>query len=155
MKKRILTKITHSQLQTEAFAEEIGTTLKGGECIELIADLGGGKTTFTRGLVRGTKSDDHVSSPTFTISKIYEAPQFLIHHFDFYRLNTPGLIAHELSEVAHDPKAVSIIEWGDVVKNSLPKKRVTITITTLDEDSRELTIQLPEEYSYILEGIDV
>ena len=139
MKERILTKITHSQLQTEAFAEEIGTTLKGGECIELIADLGGGKTTFTRGLVRGTKSDDHVSSPTFTISKIYEAPQFLIHHF----------------EVAHDPKAVSIIEWGDVVKNSLPKKRVTITITTLDEDSRELTIQLPEEYSYILEGIDV
>ena len=154
MQEEILTKITHSQSETEAFAEVIGHNLKGGECIELIADLGGGKTTFTRGLVRGTKSEDQVSSPTFTISKIYETPRFLIHHFDFYRLATPGLIAHELSEVADDPRAVSIIEWGDVVREVLPKKRITITITAIDEDSRKLEVQLPKDSAYILEGIN-
>jgi tRNA A37 threonylcarbamoyladenosine biosynthesis protein TsaE len=78
----------------------------------------------------------------------------LIHHFDFYRLATPGLIAHELAEVADDPRAVSVIEWGDVVREGLPKKRITITITAIDEDSRKLEVQLPKGNAYILEGIN-
>ena len=58
--------ISKSASDTEAYAEQIGNNLKGGEIIELISDLGGGKTTFVRGLARGMGSTDAVSSPSFT-----------------------------------------------------------------------------------------
>lgn len=153
MQGQTLTAKTYSQSQTESLAQIIGSNLRGGECIELVADLGGGKTTFTRGLVKGAGSDDHVASPTFTISKIYDAPHFEIHHFDFYRLSTPGLIAHELTDVIDDSKVVIIVEWGEVVNKVLPKHRMTITISVIDEESREITIQFPKEYSYMLQGV--
>jgi tRNA threonylcarbamoyladenosine biosynthesis protein TsaE len=60
--------VTNSPEQTIDVAKSIGARLKGGECIELTSDVGGGKTTFVRGLVSGAGSTDHVSSPTFTIS---------------------------------------------------------------------------------------
>jgi len=71
---------------TEQLAEAIGRRLTGGEVIELVSDLGGGKTTFVRGLARGLGSADVVSSPTFTVSKVYKADKLELHHFDFYRL---------------------------------------------------------------------
>lgn len=63
--------VSTSSDATEKLGEQVGKRLKGGEVIELISDLGGGKTTFIRGLARGMGSTDHVSSPTFTISKFY------------------------------------------------------------------------------------
>lgn len=60
-----------SQDQTHQLAAQIGANLKGGETIELVSDVGGGKTTFTKGLVRGAGSGDYVSSPTFTVCNMY------------------------------------------------------------------------------------
>jgi tRNA threonylcarbamoyladenosine biosynthesis protein TsaE len=57
--------------QTENIAHLIGARLRGGEVIELVSDLGGGKTTFTRGLADGAGSKDIVASPTFIVSKVY------------------------------------------------------------------------------------
>ena len=63
--------ITSTSIEdTERIAALLGSNLRGGELIELASDLGGGKTTFTRGLVRGGGSDDSVASPTFTISRV-------------------------------------------------------------------------------------
>jgi len=62
------------------------------EIIELRSDLGGGKTTFTQGLAAGAGSKDAVSSPTFTLKKIYRAGELHIYHYDFYRLNEPGIL---------------------------------------------------------------
>src|SRR4051812_18557733 len=83
---------------TERLGELLGSRLDGSEVIELRSDLGGGKTTFVRGLIRGTGSKDHVVSPTFTLSRIYQTKDFQIHHFDFYRLNDPGILADQLAE---------------------------------------------------------
>ena len=155
MEKLHLNITTKSQGETEKIGEIIGSQLKGGECIELIADLGGGKTTLTRGIVKGAGSEDHVSSPTFTISKIYDAPKFNIHHFDFYRLSTAGVVGHELEEVRDEPTSVLVVEWGDIVSNVLPKDRVTISITQENEDTRKIELSGPKKYEYLFESIKV
>jgi tRNA threonylcarbamoyladenosine biosynthesis protein TsaE len=139
---------------TETIAAQIGTKLRGGEVIELVSDLGGGKTVFTKGLVRGAGSHDEVTSPTFTISKIYHCPLFDIHHFDFYRLNQPGIIGLELSEVLSDPKTVTIIEWADIIAGVLPKKRVKINIDNQGDNLRLIKIAYPSELEYLTRDLE-
>lgn len=136
---------------TEKFGEQLGHNLKGGEVIELISDLGGGKTTLTRGIVRGAGSTDVVASPTFMISKIYNAAKSRVYHFDFYRLKKAGLMEHELHDALADPKAVVIVEWGDVVKHVLPENRLTIRIRKAADDERELACAYSSELAYLLE----
>ena len=144
---------THSAEETERLAEKLGAVLKGGEVIELVSDLGGGKTTFTRGLVRALGSSDKVASPTFTISKVYDAGHLQVHHFDFYRLPEAGIIADELAEVAGDPQTITLVEWADVVQHVLPADRLTITITQTPEGNRQLDFQGPETVNYLVEAI--
>ncbi|HTE22174.1 MAG TPA: tRNA (adenosine(37)-N6)-threonylcarbamoyltransferase complex ATPase subunit type 1 TsaE [Candidatus Limnocylindria bacterium] len=139
--------------QTEAIAEKIGRALRGGEVIELVSDLGGGKTTFTRGLARGAGSPDRVASPTFTISKVYRGTNLEIHHFDFYRLADAGLMEHELHDVIGDPGVVVVVEWGDVVAHVLPDDRLTIQIRHTGDDSRGFELSHPEELTYLVEGL--
>lgn len=138
---------------TEKLASRLTVNLKGGEVIELVGDLGGGKTTFVRGLARGLGSKAHVSSPTFKISNEYTDGRLQLHHFDFYRLTDPGLVANELAEVLGDPGIVTVIEWGQIVERVLPPQRLTISFTPTDETSRQLEFQYPDELGYVTEGI--
>ncbi len=134
-------------------AEKLGRALKGGEVIELASDLGGGKTTFVRGLARGAGSKDKVASPTFTINKVYDCPTFQIHHFDFYRLSEPGIIADELAEVLGDPQAVIVIEWADVVQHVLPADRLSITIAQTPSGTRDITFHASPAVTYLVEAL--
>ncbi len=144
---------TFSAEETERLGELIGSRLKGGEVLELNSDLGGGKTTFVRGLARGAGSTDRVSSPSFTISKVYQAGKLEIHHFDFYRLESAGVVSHELAEVVQDPFCVTIVEWPGAVENVLPKDRVRIEFAKLANDSRMLQFMIPPELSYLTASI--
>ena len=141
----------HSQSSedTEALGGRIGSRLWGGEVIELVSDLGGGKTTFTRGLVRGAGSHDRVASPTFTVVRQYDAPKLNIFHFDFYRLDDPGIIVDELREYLSDPWTVVIVEWSDVVREVLPKDRTTITISAVGETERIIDCTFSPKFSYL------
>jgi tRNA threonylcarbamoyladenosine biosynthesis protein TsaE len=141
---------TASAEATEELGETIGGRLRGGETIELVSDLGGGKTTFVRGLARGFGSTDKVSSPTFTISLSYEANGRLLHHFDFYRLQEAGIVANELAEVVCDPAASVVVEWGDIVASVLPKDRLTITIAAVSEQEREFIFTYPSLLAYLV-----
>jgi tRNA threonylcarbamoyladenosine biosynthesis protein TsaE len=145
-----------SAQETENIAELIGSKLTGRECIELISDLGGGKTTFTRGLVRGMGIYDTVSSPTFTIGKQYSNNNLTCYHFDFYRLQEPGLVAEELSESISDPNGVIVIEWADSVAEVLPENRIAIEIYRVAENSehRKIIMKIPEDYSIKFESIE-
>jgi tRNA threonylcarbamoyladenosine biosynthesis protein TsaE len=142
---------TASSDETEALGASIGARLKGGELIELRSDLGGGKTTLTRGIARGANSQDAVGSPSFTISREYKTPKFVIHHYDFYRLAEPGIMADELHDVMSDPQAVALVEWAAVAEHVLPAERVIIKIAASGDDSRELEISLPQKYAYLKE----
>ena len=144
--------VSASAEQTEVLGESLGRRLRGGEVIELVSDLGGGKTTLVRGLVRGAGSADHVSSPTFTMSKTYEAGPLHIHHFDFYRLSEPGIMADELAEIINDPHNVAVIEWSDIVQHVLPDERLTVRITQTAEDERAFELHVPAGYSYLLQA---
>ena len=143
-----------SSENTEQIGKKIGANLKGGEVIVLASDLGGGKTTLTRGIVTGTGSADAVASPTFTVSRVYNAPSFTVHHFDFYRLQDPGIIAHELQEVMQDTNTVVIVEWADIVENVLPADYMKITIEQTGDDTRLLQLTVPDSATYVLKGVE-
>lgn len=121
---------------------KIGNFLHGGETIELIGDIGVGKTTFTKGLALGLGVKETVQSPSFTISRIYDGRDDLsLHHYDFYRLNNAGVMSNELEESVNDPKAITVVEWGEIVGGVLPQDRLTIAIIASDENYRKLSIQ--------------
>ena len=119
--------------------------------IELIGDVGAGKTTFVRGLAEGLGIKENITSPSFTISKTYALPNSkTLTHYDFYRLNNPGLMQEDLKEKIKENNII-IIEWANSVANILPKNRIKITITKNDDDSRTIVIQ--NNRTNIIEGL--
>jgi tRNA threonylcarbamoyladenosine biosynthesis protein TsaE len=145
--------VSETSGQTEQLGERLGKALKGGETIELISDLGGGKTTFVKGLAKGAGSHEKVASPSFTIAKEYICPKFTIYHFDFYRLQQPDLVVHELAEVAGDPKVVTVVEWGESVRHVLPPERLTATIKQTSTGERACTFQAPSSLKHLVEAM--
>ena len=147
--------ILNSIEETESLAHSIGQKFHGGECIELISDLGGGKTTFTRGLVRGLGSFDAVSSPTFTIGKQYTSGKITCYHYDFYRLQDPGLVAEELAEAVSDELAVIVVEWAESVASVLPENRMVISLDAVagNSESRKCVIKYPKDYAELMESV--
>jgi tRNA threonylcarbamoyladenosine biosynthesis protein TsaE len=117
----------------------------------LTSDLGGGKTAFTRGLAAGMGSGDHVASPTFTISRQYSSDKLTMYHFDFYRLQEPGVIQAELEEFLDDPEAVVVTEWGAIVDEVLPADKVVVEIKWTGETNRDFTFTYPESMAYLFE----
>ena len=130
-----------NEQETKNIAEAIGRSLIGGEVIELIGDVGAGKTTFTKGLARGLGVQDEVQSPSFTISRVYDARDgLLVSHYDFYRLTDAGIMKNELIEASQDDKMITVIEWADIVESVLPEKRLTIRFEATSESGRIITI---------------
>lgn len=130
-----------SEAEMKAFAEKIGAQLTAGAVFELAGDIGAGKTTFTKGLAAGLGVDDEVQSPSFTISRTYDARDGLqLVHYDFYRLDDPGIMQNEVAELVHDPSTVTVIEWADVVEGVLPETRVRLSIQATDENRRTINI---------------
>lgn len=137
-------------------AEKLGRLLKGRAVIELRSDVGGGKTTFVRGLAKGMGSDDQVSSPTFTISKHYRAGEknLTMHHFDFYRLEDPGLMQSELGESLADNDIVTVVEWAGAVKDVMPDDRLVIDIFATGEYTRLIGIEAGPDHTYLIDGMN-
>ena len=139
--------------QTEDLGRQIGKRLRGGEVIELISDLGGGKTTFVHGLADGVGSKDNVASPTFTINRLYKGNAINVQHFDFYRLSEAGLMADELAEIIDDPTNVIVIEWAQIVHDLLPGARLTINFINIGENERRLELTYPEALNYLVKDL--
>jgi tRNA threonylcarbamoyladenosine biosynthesis protein TsaE len=134
---------------TLKLAADLGQKLRGGELIELRGDLGSGKTSFVKGLARGLGSKDAVHSPSFTLSNEYRAEELVLYHFDFYRLNEPGIMRREIAEATEDPKGVVIVEWGGIVENALPTDRLIINLTATGEESRRLEFSCSNKLDYL------
>jgi tRNA threonylcarbamoyladenosine biosynthesis protein TsaE len=139
--------------QTEKIGEKIGRQLIGGEVIELLSDLGGGKTTFVRGLARGAGSNDNVSSPSFTIKNVYSAPKFEIWHFDFYRLDEAGMVGYELEDAIGDNKIVSVVEWAKDASQVLPEGRLKIKFIPSADESRNLDVEWTDKLGYLVKEL--
>ncbi len=115
---------------TERLMVDIASALEPGDLVTLSGDLGAGKTTFARGLIRYLAGDEtiEVPSPTFTLMQTYDLPQFPLVHADLYRLSG----AAEMSELGFDDlleDAVVMVEWPDRAAGSLPPDRLDIAFT--------------------------
>jgi len=116
--------------------EAIGRSVSGGEVLELVGDIGAGKTTLTKGIARALGINEPVQSPTFTISRVYDSPKGLrLAHYDFYRLGEAGIMGDEIRE-ATDDDSVVVVEWAGAVDDDLPKDRLVVKITTISEEER-------------------
>ncbi|HMH70397.1 MAG TPA: tRNA (adenosine(37)-N6)-threonylcarbamoyltransferase complex ATPase subunit type 1 TsaE [Candidatus Saccharimonadales bacterium] len=142
-----------SEADMKTLGATLGSFLKGGDIIELVGDVGAGKTTLTKGIATGMGVDEDVQSPSFTISRLYEAERGLqLAHYDFYRLHDAGIMADELHETLHDQNTVTIIEWAEIVAGVLPADNLKITITSPEETVRRLELVAGGKRSQVLLG---
>lgn len=131
-----------SERDMRDFGAKLGGVFEGGEIIELVGDVGAGKTTLTKGLAEGLDIAEPVQSPTFTISRIYPARDDLeLRHYDFYRLNEAGVMAEELSEAVNSPASIVVVEWASAVAAVLPEDRLQIEILATGEKDRRLEVR--------------
>jgi len=124
---------------TARFAVDIACVLEAGDLVTLSGDLGAGKTTFARALIRHLAGDEaiEVPSPTFTLLQTYELPRFPLVHADLYRLSG----AAELSELGFDDlpeNAVVLMEWSDRAAGMLPPDRLDIAFMLAPELGAEV-----------------
>lgn len=123
------------------FGKEIGSNLEGGSVLELIGDVGAGKTTFTKGLALGLGVLETVQSPTFTISRVYEGDNLTLSHYDFYRLNDYGIMKMELAENLSDPQNITVVEWAGGLADILPEKHLKLIFESVSEDKRLVKVR--------------
>lgn len=131
---------------TEELAQKFAKLLHGGEVVLLGGDLGAGKTTFTKYVLKALGVRDEVTSPTFTIMKQYEGKKFKIYHFDMYRLSSAdeayefGLEDYIFSG---DKGAITFIEWYENVEELLVGnfEKIKINISLLGKDRRKFEIE--------------
>ena len=127
-----------SEQEMIEFGRDFAEGLTRPAVIELVGDVGAGKTTFVRGLAQGLGIKEAVTSPSFTISKSYALPDGgRLVHYDFYRLPEPGLMEDDLIENINDAENIIVIEWGESIADVLPKEHIKIEIK-YTEEGREI-----------------
>jgi len=115
---------------TRRLVVDIAALLAPGDLLTLSGDLGAGKTTFARALIRHLAGDERVEvpSPTFTLMQSYELPRFNLVHADLYRLSGPSELA-ELGFEDASEGAVTLLEWPDRAAGFLPPNRLDVALT--------------------------
>jgi len=106
--------ITHSAAETEAAGEQLGRALRKGDVVLLSGELGAGKTTFVRGVARGTESAAPVASPTFQLVRLYPG-RVQLAHVDLYRIESGAELAGLGLEELADEGAL-VVEWGERIE---------------------------------------
>ena len=137
MKSRIFH--TQSEEETITAGEKLAAELPPKAVVLLIGNLGAGKTTLAKGIVKGlgAAQPDEVSSPTFTLIHEYSAS---VYHIDLYRLDREDQVATLGLDEIFDRTAVVLIEWGERFPRLMPKERTEIYLRTTGDDSREIEV---------------
>jgi tRNA threonylcarbamoyladenosine biosynthesis protein TsaE len=137
---------TQSEEETIAAGEKLATELPPKAVVLLIGNLGAGKTTLAKGIVKGlgAAQPDEVSSPTFTLIHEYSPS---VYHIDLYRLDREEQVATLGLDEILDRNAVVLIEWGERFPRLLPVERVEISLRTTGENSREIEVHSTIEVS--------
>jgi tRNA threonylcarbamoyladenosine biosynthesis protein TsaE len=130
---------TNSEEETIALGESLAAELPARAVVLLIGNLGAGKTTLAKGIVKGlgAAQPEEVSSPTFTLIHEYSPS---VYHIDLYRLDQPAQIATLGLDEIFDRHAVVLIEWGERFPQLMPENRIEIQLRTTGDDSREIEI---------------
>jgi tRNA threonylcarbamoyl adenosine modification protein YjeE len=125
----------------DAAAARLAVSLRPGDSIGLTGDLGAGKTTFVRALVRALHgSDESVSSPTFVFRHRYDGTP-PVEHVDLYRVQGPGDAADLGLDEAFGPDRITIVEWPERLPGLLPSSSVRVLIEGAGSEPRRLRIE--------------
>ncbi len=133
---------TTSEEETIALGERLASELPRRGVVLLIGNLGAGKTTLAKGIVRGRGAAEHddVFSPTFTLIHEY-GPDSGVYHIDLYRLEEARQVATLGLEEIFDRDALVLIEWGERFPELMPAGRAEIYIRTTGNDEREIEVR--------------
>jgi tRNA threonylcarbamoyladenosine biosynthesis protein TsaE len=123
-----------SEAATISIARRIAAVARSGDVIALKGDLGAGKTSFARGFIAGlTGRAEEAPSPTFTLVQTYDSDRGTIWHFDLYRLSKPeDALELGLEDALAD--GIALIEWPERIAGLLPRQRLDLTLSFLDDD---------------------
>ncbi len=136
------TYITQSQEETFGLGVELGKNAQPGDIFALIGQLGTGKTILAKGIAKGLGIDEEITSPTFTLLEVYEAPVPL-YHFDLYRIQDDKELENLFFEEYWFGDGVSVIEWADRAMKRLPENIYIITLEYIDKNRRKISIEHP------------
>ncbi len=128
-----------NESETLALGAKLSRRLAAGNVVALTGDLGAGKTTFSRGVIRALCHEDEVPSPTYTLVQVYDAPDCEVWHCDMYRLERPE-DAYELGLMDAFEEAICLIEWPEKLGSLLPENAYHIHFA-FDEDRRVAMIK--------------
>ena len=136
--------LLEDEAATERLGERIGRALRPGDVVALFGDLGAGKTTLGRGILRGLGFEGEVSSPTFPIVQVYETPQMRLPlwHVDLYRVDS----AREIEQLALDEAledSALVIEWPERLGEDLWPGALCLHLSVAGEGARSLTAKVP------------
>lgn len=124
-----MTLTSSSPADTDAIGYRIGEALAPGSVLALVGPLGAGKTTLVKGIARGLKIEDTITSPSFTLIAEYSGPGNLkLYHIDLYRIAALSELADIGLEELVSGEGISVIEWGERAKDILPSTRIDIRI---------------------------
>jgi tRNA threonylcarbamoyladenosine biosynthesis protein TsaE len=139
---------TNSEEETIAFGERLAAGLPRRAVVLLIGELGAGKTTLAKGIVKGlgAADPDEVSSPTFTLIHEYGAAR-KVYHVDMYRLESAREADALGLEEIFDREAVVLVEWGERFPRLMPAQRIEIRLDTDGDTGRELRVECLGGYS--------
>lgn len=135
----------NSLKEMEDFAFDFSKKLKKGQVINLIGDMGSGKTTFVSYICKYF-GISNTSSPTFAIVNIYDGKKdekdFSIYHLDLYRFEEPDEILDIDFETYFYPEnAITFLEWADKAKDYLPDDMIEVNIEKIDENTRDISVK--------------
>ena len=131
---------THSEDETISLGERLARELPSKCTVLLIGNLGAGKTTLAKGIVKGlgAAEPDEVSSPTFTLIHEYGSR---VYHIDLYRLDNPSEVARIGLDEIFDRDAVVLVEWGERFPQLMPAERLEIRLTRSADDERDIEVR--------------
>jgi tRNA threonylcarbamoyladenosine biosynthesis protein TsaE len=105
--------------------------------IEMVGDLGGGKTALVKAIAKGLGITQTVTSPTFNIHRGYKAPSGIhLEHFDLYRLSDDEIVANELKDSLEDPNTIVCTEWANHFSGHLAEDRLMVECHYINENER-------------------
>ena len=136
--------ISNSENETKQIGKEFAKSLKTGDVVVLTGDLGSGKTKFTEGVLSFFGLEDEISSPTFTIVNEYVKDDVAIFHFDVYRLEDVDEF-YAIGGEEYFEKGICLIEWGELIKEALPKHYMEIIIEREADDNEKRIFYIEEK----------